>query len=522
VAGRQACWAALALALVVAVAAHVRGAVEHPNNQDRELDLLLARRIAAEGVLTDGARSPLFPALLAPFEGEDEGFYERSRWVSLVVGALAFAVVVLAARRAFGDRVALLSAFVLGPEWSFQVSRIRPEPLAAALLVLVVARLAGRVTAGHPRRDVLIAGAFAGASHLAKGSGPLTLAAGIVFLALAERRRALVPVALWVAGFMAAASPLLIDTARRFGNPFYNVNSAHVMWEDAGSDQQWRWSTATPQSWWAHHGLEGTLARLGEGFLRMTHGPWLYAFLAAAALGALLQRRRAPGPSVAAAWIGAAACLVLVWLPPFAWYEAIGHGRRYVFPLLAVAVPALIALLDGGIRRAVPRLHRSCSTVLDRVGRVVGTVAAVAVASALLVAAEVRESADPPVGGIRRPFDAETLAAAERLRALPVGSRVLAGPAAAVPSPWLVYPRVEYVYLPSGLSLEAAERWMRAHADFVLLTANLRDVRPEAFASWIRGDYATGIAEATTPAWAEPEWHSASEPVRYLLFRVTP
>ncbi|MBL9088103.1 MAG: glycosyltransferase family 39 protein, partial [Planctomycetia bacterium] len=362
--GARAVLAALALALLVAAVAHVRGAGEHPNNQDRELDLLLARRIAAQGLLTDGARSPLFPLLLVPVEGGDPGFPQRARWVALALGGLAFGGTFLLLRSVLPERVAVLATLLAGPEWTFEVSRVRPEPIVAFLVVALATALARASVSPRPGRLVAAAGLAAGLAHLGKGSGPLTVVAAVGFLVATRRTRALPAVAVFVGAFLLAASPLLVANARAFGAPFHNANTAHMMWEAAGEDQQWRFSTATPATWWAAHGLSGTVARLLDGAARVTHGPLLYALLAAAAVGFATRRARPRGPSAAvappspvAAFAGVAVALALTWGPAFAWYVPIANSRRYLFPVVAVALPALVALLDAAVAARAPALR---------------------------------------------------------------------------------------------------------------------------------------------------------------------
>lgn len=526
---RRTAWlAAATLAVLVAAVAHVRGAREHPNNQDRELDLLLARRVVAEGVLTDGARSPLFPLLLAPFQGGDPGFAMRARWVALATGGLAAAAAFLLVRRALGDRVAVASTLLLGPEWTFQVSRLRPEPVVAALLVAFTAALAAAVArrdaARRPLGALALAGVAAGLAHLGKGSGPLTIGAAAVVGVLAWRRRAALPLAVVVGVAALVASPLLVDAARRFGSPLHNANVAHVMWERAGEDQQWRWSVATPASWWAAEGVGGTLRRLGRGLSAVTHGPWLLATVVVVAVAAD-RRRRAADPSGARAvlaWGGVAVALVLAWAPPFAWYVPIANGRRYLFPVLPAAVAALIAAGDLLLARPGGRLAALGDRGARAVLAVAGRPAALALALLALGLAEVREATAPPDGGPRRPFDAATLEVAAALRRLPPGTRVLAGPAATVPSPWLVYPEVELVHLPSGLDAAAAAAWTAAHADAVLVSENLVTRRPVPFATWARLEPGPGparVVEASPPASVERVPVPGADG-RYLLYRV--
>ncbi|MFO0932702.1 MAG: glycosyltransferase family 39 protein [Planctomycetota bacterium] len=526
--GARALLAALALALLVAAVAHVRGAGEHPNNQDRELDLLLARRIATQGILTDGARSPLFPLLLAPFQGGDPGFPQRARWVALALGGLAFGGVFLLLRSVLPERVAVVATLLAGPEWTFEVSRVRPEPLVAFALVALATALARATTSPRPLRLVAVAGVAAGLAHLGKGSGPLTVVAAVLFLVATRRARALPAVAVFVGAFLVAASPLLVATARAFGSPFHNANTAHVMWEAAGEDQQWRWSTATPATWWAAHGLSGTVARLLDGAARVTHGPLLYALLAAAAAGIAIRRRgprgpvaAVPGPTPTTAFVGVAVATALVWGPAFAWYVPIANGRRYLFPVAALALPALVAPHHAFVAARAPALAARADRVAAAGRRAAGHVAAVAAAALALVAVEVREAAHPPAVGPRVPFDRATLDTAARLRALPEGTRILAGPAATVPSPWLVSATRDYVHLPPGLAPADAERFVRAHADVVLLSENLTTRRAATFGPWARRRPDGAFEPADLPPWARlvPGTPAAGP---HLLFAVEP
>ena len=516
--------AALLLALVVIAIAHVRGAGEHPNNQDRELDLLLARRIRAEGVLSDGARSPLLPLALAPVAGDDPAFYERARWVALLLGGLAFAGTFLLVRATLGARVAFVSAIALGPEWTFHVSRIRPEPIVACALVAMTAAVVRARTSSRPTALHALAGGAAGLVHLGKGSGPLTVGAVLLVLVVTWRRRAFRPMLVFLAGFLVAAGPLIVDSVRRFGSPFFNANIAHVMWESAGEDQQWRWSTATAASWWAEHGLSGSLARLGQGLLDVHYGPILLVALVATALAFVAARRRAERGRAALAWGGVAAALILSSGTAFAWWTPIANGRRYLFPVLAVAGPALVAFLDAWIARRSPRFGASEDRFVGRAFRAASHPIALGVAVLAVVAVEVREASHPPIGGPRVPFDAPTLAMAARLRELPPDTRVLAGPAATVPAPWLVYPNAIYDHLPSGLDADAAGQWIRDHADYVLLSDNLLGRRPVPFHSWARLEAGSGapgsrLVEGAPPAWAERIDVPAAGG-EYLLYRV--
>src|SRR4029453_6497118 len=102
------------------------------------------------------------------------------------------------------------------------------------------------------------------------------------------------------AGFAVVASPLLVWNVSQGRSPTFNVNSAHVMWEDAWDVELDQRSEATPSSWWGSHRARDAIERevAGLGLLgreRAQRGiEWVYGFVAVMALGAIARSR---GPS---------------------------------------------------------------------------------------------------------------------------------------------------------------------------------------------------------------------------------
>src|SRR5204863_269753 len=101
-----------------------------------------------------------------------------------------------------------------------------------------------------------------GAAWCAKGSALLALPVFALHAISARGRKGLGEAALVVLGFSAAASPLLVANAQAFGSPLYDVNTAHVAWEDGWDQDLDRTSTATMSSWLEGHSLADGVSRL--------------------------------------------------------------------------------------------------------------------------------------------------------------------------------------------------------------------------------------------------------------------
>jgi len=511
---------ALAACLVLLFAALVyrQGATLDPTARDQAADMNAALRIREGGPLSDGSRSPLFPALLAPFASRSESFFVDARLVSVVLPALAALVLYAASARVFGAWIALLGMIGFLFELRFQARRICPEPLVALLIVGATLFFAEGEERGRRRVLALGAGLLLGMAWMAKGTALLSLAAFVAVALALLRRPRLGGALLLLAGFLAGGAPLLLFNGAHFGSPFFNASSTHVMWEDAWDQDLDRTSTATAKGYLETHRPAEILRRLFHGLFHQKAVEWIYAYLLLLLLAWRARRRKAadhgPGGGARRTWHGTVLFSCLLWLPPIAWYEPIVASRRFLFPILAPLVPAGIDLLArllpersllalevaGGIcRRAAPWLA--------------GAAALGALALVVLHGNPYRE----------RHFDGNTLALVRHLHAPRYrNARILAEPSRTVPVEWLLPGGTGMAAIPYAVPDSDAQEWIRTHADFLLLNRGLLALRPAPFRAYATWDDATGLAERDLPPWLEADYRDPGKPCRYLLLRVVP
>lgn len=449
----------------------IEGAHLDPTARDQVHDLSLAIRIREGRSLSDGNRHPLFPALLAPFAGRDPDFQTRALIVGIVVTVLAVFAVHRATAKVYGRALGVLTVVVLIVEFRLQGRRICPENLIAGWLAVSAACLstgAGRTgaageeaTAGRAGRWWTLAGGAAlGLAWLTKGSATLSLAAAVGWLATTRgvtwRGRAR-KVGWLAAGFVLTAWPLMAWNVHEGRQPLYNVNSAHVMWEDAWDGDLDKRTTATLSTWWAAHTVMGGVRRLATGLVTQRGIEFVYVTFAVLGIEAWRRRRARRGvaddgggeastsaaEAARAAWGRLAVWSGAIWLLGFAWYAPIVSSRRLLFPVFPVLVPPVLAVVAGwgrglaggawvsALRRRAPILARGGSAVL------------------LVLAAVLFVRGGSP--GSREPIAKVWLEAADAMRRYcPKGSRVLVRPSRDYPPDWLLEGWVEYVELPRG------------------------------------------------------------------------
>ena len=484
------------VALAFATLVHAGTATLSPTARDQVHDLSLALRLREGAALSDGNRHPLFPALLAPFARRAPGFFDDACWIASVVAGLALAGVGLAAGRIAGAATGLVVALGVVLEFRLQARRVCPEPLLAGLLALAAARTATAAAAVRPCRAFGAAGGLLGLAWLTKGSALLSLLATLAAVATTGGAgRARRPGAVLV-GFVVVASPLLAWNVAHGRSPVFNVNSAHVMWEDAWDVELDARSTATPATYLARHGVGGALRRLGDGLVTQRGLEWVGGALAVVAAGTWLRRRRGsgrtvegtvgdtvegtvgetvegtvaraaegtvegPGREARRAFVRLAVATAVVWGLAMAWYAPVVASRRLLFPVFPVLLTAAATVAVEAVRA------RGGGAALRAAARV-GAAAAGPVAAALIAA--VVFGAAPSAPARPRPtLDPASLEAAAALRALPSGTRVVVRPSRTAPPDWLYDDVVEVVGLPAAVADADVPAWLAASADAVLL-----------------------------------------------------
>ncbi len=508
-------FAFLGVVALLLASTYVRGGDLDPTARDQVQDLTLAIRIREGGPVSDGNRHPLLPLLLSPIARPDPAFFVDARLVSIVIAGLAMLALYGAARSTYGPWVSLVAGLLFWIELRFQARRICPEPLAALFLVVSVAILARAGRSRRPGRTAFLAGAALGLAWLAKGTVVLSLAAGLLWLGLRLRRRAVRPALGLLAGVLLTGSVLVVHNVSHGLWPLANANSDHVMWEDRWDQDLDETSTATLTSYFATHDAKDALTRLGRGLGDQKAVEWVYLFLGLVLVTSFVRRGTAAGaePGPRRAWLEIALLSSFVWLPPMAWYAPIARSRRFLFPLVAVLLPPAVdrlgRLVPEGLGRAVrgrdgPRARRAVVAV--------GTVA-LALAGLLVVrhGDPWREShVDPPA-----------LALVARLAGPGTrGETILAKPSRTLPPDWLLPGDTRFLALPLAIDDASAWAWVRDRAAYVLLSPGLLAARPDLLSPIATETSDGALAVGTLPSWLALAWREPSG--RYVLLRVEP
>ncbi len=194
-------------------------------------------RALLAGTFEESYRHPLYPAFLSLVAWWDPSYHRDAQALTIALGVVALASCWWTARRWLGPAPAAIAAFLLAGSRTFIgcSSRAWCEPLLVAVWARAIACVLDGLDQLRPRRLLpwLLAGVWSGLAYLTKGTGlflPASLA--LSFLA-AERLRAALDRRAWVyaAGFLAAASPLLVRNWRLHGSPLYSKNLG-FLWMD--------------------------------------------------------------------------------------------------------------------------------------------------------------------------------------------------------------------------------------------------------------------------------------------------
>jgi len=326
-----------------------------------------------EGVLTDGARPPLYPLLLAFIAEREWAYFTNAKMLTMALGGLAILATFWAGKSLFSWETGLLGAFLLSAnkEFHLRASTVYGDVLFVSILVgswyFLIKTFQGW-------RYCVLAGIFIGLSYLSKGSAPLLfgawgLAAVLHYRHQIWRRKEMLLVPLF---FLLTASPLLLYNARTYGNPFYNVNSAHVLWMDRWDDSQVADPADLPTmaTYFQSHTPADMIDRLSYGLARLNdylpyvlipsrtlEPDWLAPVLLTAALviaGAVLVWRRE--------WLlqyyrhhqttlTVSLLLLAVFYIFLAWYARLQVESRFIIPLLGPFYLLLAEAVVGLVRR---------------------------------------------------------------------------------------------------------------------------------------------------------------------------
>jgi len=197
-----------------------------------------------DGTYHEASQHPLYPTLLSFVAAREPQFFVRAKLLTLLFAFLGFLAVFLLARRRLGDLTAtMLAALLL---FNHDASRLASVIACEAVLIpLVFAGWYFALRGFEKRKAWLAAGVLFGLAYLTKGSGHVFFGLIILGAVVVTKARVLRDRFFWLGAalFLVVASPLLIRNTAVYHNPFYNANSAHVVWYDSYSQAY------APPSW---------------------------------------------------------------------------------------------------------------------------------------------------------------------------------------------------------------------------------------------------------------------------------
>lgn len=271
---------------------------------DESAYLSLGLALKEAGVLNDGTRPPLYPAILALFAEREWAYFTTAKWVTLGLSALAVAATFLVGLKMFSWETGLLAAFLLAVNKEFHARSV--TIYADNLLMLVMLGCwYFLIKSLEGWKSCVMAGIFVGLAFLTKGSAPLLLAAWALTALLHFRFKIFRHVELLLVPlfFVITALPLLIYNANHFGSPTYNFATSHIMWMDqlAEIDTAAATDLPTASTYFATHTQADIIARIEKGLRRLNptiaetvvpsrtvEPAWLGPLLAVAAAGVFI------------------------------------------------------------------------------------------------------------------------------------------------------------------------------------------------------------------------------------------
>jgi hypothetical protein len=521
------------------------------NAGDQGVTLQLGLDLKAQGVLSDGTRYPLYPALLLPFARREWSYFTWAKIISLLAGGLAVVMVFVLGRRIGPPAGALLAAGLLSinTEFLFHTTTALVEGLLVLVFWLGWYYVGRALTWGDVDRYWVLAGVFVALAYLTKGTGNLLLLVGggtaLIFY-WRQPDKLLRGLLLFGATFVLVASPLLIYNLLVFGSPTYNFATTHAMWLD-----KWRESWVGDPStlptisvYFATHTPQEVLTRLLAGLQELWSPFWqtiipfsagwlenivfsIWGWLIILAVGAVLILRYKTSLSrywqqTGKLFLFSALLTMLLYLL-FAWYTKIVIGTRFFLPILPILYFFLgtwFWLLFQRLLLVVTRLAKRNADYLDLLLKN-GFFAGLAVWLLWTTGPQLINLQNPFPTDIENNVDTEHVLA-WLVAGEPQGARVVWGPGHSLPI-WKYSDRLEVYILPDTLEsqVEIMDYLSQIKADYVILDELMVRRYKERFRDYI--DYSSGRLELLRPI---PGWYPAymykGYPCDWCVFRIAP
>ncbi|MEM7390875.1 MAG: hypothetical protein AAF492_00895 [Verrucomicrobiota bacterium] len=333
------------------------------------------------------SRMPLFPALLALFHQPDSPetvFFRTGQRIGVLVALAVLVMAYAVFRRAAEPFDALVATLVAAfTVFAYKAPWVQAELLYYGLGLIGFALIFDFLRSPRPLIGAA-AGFAAGLAYLTKAAFLPTVAIGLLFAGVrtlagppGERLKAAAGTGLLALSFLVTVSPYILESKARFGQYFYNVNSAHYMWCDSWDEIEARvkvhkaaWQSpdvpAPPlpslTTYLDEHTFGQIMGRLIHGF-RITwrtawasYGYMIFVTVYALGLGLFAARHRFfPGRWNRIRCIQAAFSVSLfgAYALLFAWFTPLSSGNRFG---LALFLPFLYLCLSliGWARRNAP------------------------------------------------------------------------------------------------------------------------------------------------------------------------
>lgn len=488
----------------------------NPNRGDQDLDLTLGLKIRHFEALSDGYHHPLLPALVAPFAEKDLSYFAKAKLINVAIGAAAFWTVAWVGWRLVGPAPTFLALVALSPGLSNKSAEFTAEPL---LLLLIALTFYWLVKGFDQPWAWGVAGACAGLAYLTKGSALLLLIAYVACVLRLTPKWIFHPrVWLFPAAFLLVSSPLLLYNWQVYGWPFFNYNTAHVIWLDYTEEQMIMFEQGPPTmfSYLASHSLEDIVRRWLTGMVKVRGVEWVWPFLLLFLVlpkSWLAYFRTFPAKRT---MITVATTFVLTFYLPFSWSAVIQRGIRFLLPLFPIIFLLLADIvIFYSIQLAHWVWHPQTRARLAPV-TMWGLLAALGVT--WLVQLSQRDLPAPLA------IDFEDQATAEVYHLLDTpefdGKRILFGPSHTFTGTWLFRHDVAFPIMPPGLSAAEFLPWLQQQEiDYLLANRELIRRRGETLRDYLAFDKSEGVQVLRT----EPEWeviYRAPPPSKFVLIRI--